>query len=381
MAQRHQDGHLRKAKRKSGSVWEFLWRETGADGKRHQRTLVIGPVKDFRTEREALAQIQTFRTNINNTSLPVSALLTFSGLVGHYCQTELVNESKTPKTQESYRVYISRWIEPKWGREYIHGIKPVLVEGWLRSLPLANGSKAKIRNIMSAVFSHGMRYEITDKNPMRAVRQSAKREEIPVVLGVAELHRLFDGLALRERAMAVCDALTGIRRSELMGLKWEDLDFIERKINIVRSVVDCSVGPCKTETSRKHVPMNEHIAQVLIAWRQESFYTKPNDWVWASPHKQGRDPYWPQTIMRRFIQPAAAAAGITKRIGWHTFRHTFSTLIKSLGIDAKVVQELMRHASFRTTMDGYTQALDEPKRQAQERLADLIMRTGEVGHA
>jgi integrase len=53
----------------------------------------------------------------------------------------------------------------------------------------------------------------------------------------------------------------------------------------------------------------------------------------------------------------------------------------SLGVEAKVVQELMRHASFRTTMDSYTQALDEPKRQAQKRLADLIMRTGKVGHA
>lgn len=85
--------------------------------------------------------------------------------------------------------------------------------------------------------------------------------------------------------------------------------------------------------------------------------------------------------MQQFIRPAAAAAGITKRIGWHTFRHTFSTQIKSLGVDAKVVQELMRHASFRTTMDSYTQALDEPKRQAQARLADLIMRTEKLGHA
>jgi integrase len=53
----------------------------------------------------------------------------------------------------------------------------------------------------------------------------------------------------------------------------------------------------------------------------------------------------------------------------------------SLGVEAKVVQELMRHASCRTTMDSYTQALDEPKRQAQAALADLIMRTGKVGHA
>jgi integrase len=381
MAQRHQNGHLRKAKRRSGPVWEFLWRETGADGKRHQRTLIVGSVKEFRTEREALVQIQTLRSTINHDSLQASALLTFSSLLGHYCQSELVSGNKTKKTQESYRVYISRWIAPRWGREYLSKIKPVLVEEWLRSLPLADGSKAKIRNIMSAVFSHGIRYEMTERNPMRVVRQSAKRRKIPVVLDVAELHRLFDALALRENAMVVTGALTGIRRSELMGLKWEDLDFIERKINIVRSVVDCTAGPCKTEASRKHVPMDEHVARVLRAWRQESVYTKPEDWVWASPQKQGRDPYWPQMIMRRFIQPAAAAAGITKRIGWHTFRHTYSTLLNANGEDAKVVQELMRHASFRTTMDGYTQALDEPKRQAQARLADLIMRTGKVGHA
>lgn len=85
--------------------------------------------------------------------------------------------------------------------------------------------------------------------------------------------------------------------------------------------------------------------------------------------------------MRYYVQPAAERAGITKKIGWHTFRHTFSTLIKSFGTDAKVLQELLRHASFKTTMDGYTQALDEPKRLAQARLADLIMRTGKVGNA
>jgi site-specific recombinase XerD len=85
--------------------------------------------------------------------------------------------------------------------------------------------------------------------------------------------------------------------------------------------------------------------------------------------------------IRYYIQPAARRAGIIKKIGWHTLRHTFSTLIKSLGVDAKVVQELLRHASFKTTMDGYTQALEAPKRQAQAALADLIMRTGKVGHA
>jgi site-specific recombinase XerD len=80
--------------------------------------------------------------------------------------------------------------------------------------------------------------------------------------------------------------------------------------------------------------------------------------------------------MRYYIQPAAKCAGIQKKVGWHTFRHTFSSLVKSLGVDAKVVQELVRHASIETMMNVYTQAFEAPKRHAQQQLADLIMCTG-----
>lgn len=382
MAQRYQQGHLRRAKRKrSPDVWEFLWRERSPDGRRRQRTLTIGSVKELHTERDALNHIQSLRANINREVAP-TALMTFGDLVNHYRQTELLAENKTDKTRTTYLVYLRKWILPEWEREYLHNIKPVVVEQWLRSLgELSNGSKAKIRNIMSGLFSHAIRYEMADRNPITAVRQSSKRTWIPVILEVEELRRLFGELALRERAMIVCDALTGMRRSELMGLQWHDLDFIGRRINIVRSVVDQAIGKCKTEASRKPVVMDEHIAQALIAWRQQSTYTAPADWVWASTQMAGMQPLWLSTIMRYYIQPAARRTGINKKIGWHTFRHTFSTLIKSLGVDAKVVQELLRHASFSTTMDGYTQALEQPKRQAQEQLADLIMRTGTVGHA
>ena len=382
MAQRYQNGHLRLAKRKSGpNVWEFLWRERGPDGRQRQRTLTVGNLQKLPTHREAMNQIHMLRMNINR-AIATTTLLTFQALVDHYCQTELLADNKTDKTRKTYLVYLRKWILPKWGPAYLHLIKPISVEQWLRSLDgLSDGSKAKIRNIMSAVFSHAIRFEIADKNPITPVRQSAKRTTVPVILDPSELHRLFGELGIRERAMIIVDALTGIRRSELMGLQWCDVDFIGSRIEIRRSMVDQIVGKCKTEASRKPVVIDEHIAQALIAWRQESMYTGPQDWVWASPHRKGRQPLWLSTIMRYYIQPAAKRAGIQKNVGWHTFRHTFSTLIKSLGVDAKVVQELLRQASFKTTMDGYTQALEQPKRQAQEQLADLIMRTGTVGHA
>src|SRR5262249_12706623 len=245
MAQRHQDGHLRRAKRKRGpDVWEFLFRERGSNDQRHQRTLTVGNVDELRTEREALNRIQVLRTNINR-DLPGSALMTFEDLSDHYRQTELLADNKTEKTRTTYLGYLRCWILPRWGSQYLHNIKPVIVEQWLRNLGgLSNGSKCKIRNLMSGMFSHAIRYEFTDKNPITAVRQSGKREKVPVLLEITELHRLFDQLALRERAMIVCDALTGIRRSELMGLQWSDLDFIELRINIARSVVDQAIGNC-----------------------------------------------------------------------------------------------------------------------------------------
>ena len=78
-------------------------------------------------------------------------------------------------------------------------------------------------------------------------------------------------------------------------------------------------------------------------------------------------------MLQKIIRPAAVRAGIRKRIGWHTFRHTYSTLLIGNGENVKVVQELMRHASTRFTIEVYTQARIEAKRQAQQRLVQTIL--------
>jgi integrase len=68
----------------------------------------------------------------------------------------------------------------------------------------------------------------------------------------------------------------------------------------------------------------------------------------------------------------AQSVGITKRIGWHTFRRTFATLLKSNGEDVKVMQELMRHADPRTAMTLYAQAVGSDKRRAQTRIVKMV---------
>jgi len=70
--------------------------------------------------------------------------------------------------------------------------------------------------------------------------------------------------------------------------------------------------------------------------------------------------------------PAAERAKITKHIGWHTFRRTFSTLLKANGEDVKTVQELLRHATVKMTLEVYTQAVTPAKRNAQSKVAGML---------
>jgi integrase len=79
----------------------------------------------------------------------------------------------------------------------------------------------------------------------------------------------------------------------------------------------------------------------------------------------GRAPIWPAPFVQTACRPVAESLNIHKRIGWHTFRHTYSTLLRSVGAEFKVMQELMRHSTLRTTMDVYTQAAAPAKHAAQ----------------
>jgi integrase len=130
------------------------------------------------------------------------------------------------------------------------------------------------------------------------------------------------------------------------------------------------------------MPLDPYTVGDLLAWYEQTPYKGPSDYVWTTDSKRarsnrGRQPVWLSTIMRYYIQPLATKLGINKQIGWHTFRRTFSTLLKANGADVKVVQELLRHSTTRMTLDTYTQALGADKRAAQSKVVEMIRPQGE----
>jgi integrase len=133
------------------------------------------------------------------------------------------------------------------------------------------------------------------------------------------------------------------------------------------------VGDCKTTTSRQPIPLSLNVAAELWLWRETTAYPKADDWVFASPRRKGECPVRPEGPLSKIIRPAAVRAGNKKRIGWHTFRHTYSSTQIANGENVKVVQELMRHASSRFTLEVYIQAKTQAKREAQQRIVDLVL--------
>ncbi len=110
----------------------------------------------------------------------------------------------------------------------------------------------------------------------------------------------------------------------------------------------------------------------LDRWRIKNGYPMDDDWVFASPASKGELPYWSFSLFPVYIRPALKAVEIAGKVGWHTFRHSFATILKSHGEDVKTVQELLRHANSSVTMNLYAQAVTDIKRSAQSKVARLV---------
>jgi integrase len=134
------------------------------------------------------------------------------------------------------------------------------------------------------------------------------------------------------------------------------------------------VGKCKTRVSKNPVPLDPVLAEMLWNWRLKTPYNQDADWVFASPRAEGQKPYYAGALIKWHLRPAAKKAKVDGKIGWHTFRRTVATLLVEHGNDIKVVQELLRHANSKVTLDLHAQAVTQAKRTAQSKIVSLLRR-------
>ncbi len=356
---------LRKRKRRP-SVWLWRYRSTDSGGNREKDAVVIGDVEQYPTKALAWKAAEGLRLTVNRDN--PGAQVTFGALIDRYMREQIPQRYVTAS---KYRSWMTHHIKPQWGDYPIAKVKPVLVEEWISKLDLAPKSKGHVRSLMHILFQWAMKWELMDLqvNPMKLVhvKGSSKRLREPVTLTRKQFHHVLRFVVEPFRTMCVVAMCLGLRASELVGLQWGDFDWKNRQVMIQRGVVIGRVDEVKTRYSNKAIPLDPVLASMLLSYRRQA---SPGNWVFPSS-RTGR-PWWPWTIQRNHLLPAGIKAGLG-RIGWHTFRHSYSTMLRALRVDVKVQQELLRHADIRTTLNIYTQAVPEALRKANSRVVQMVL--------
>ena len=387
---RFQNGWLQKKPRKSGDIWVFCYRrQRPEDGAWVQAMPIkVGRVKEYPSEEAAWRRVEELHLNPNQSPFEMGAQPLFGELAAHYMQKELPEDQgqatieKAYSTIRKYKRYLSRWVLPRWGAIPALAVHPPEVEDWLRQLKnkfaLRSPTLGEIRKAMSNVYVHGQRQgflpRTPDGNPIGFARQSLASDFEPVILTLPQVLEILESLDLMRRTMVITDAATALRVSEVLALKWYDLDFIDQLIRVRRAYVERRLGPPKSKASKAPVPMHPLLAAHLLAWRKETLYPNDEDLVFPSLRLKGKRPPAANMLVADYLR-AASKSGVVappRTFGFHTFRRTLASVLVKMRVDVKTVQEILRHQNLKTTLEIYAKSMSEDRLKAQGMFLELL---------
>jgi integrase len=173
--------------------------------------------------------------------------------------------------------------------------------------------------------------------------------------------------------MALLCVCLGLRISEVLALRWSDVDWLASRLSVQRGIVEQIVDDVKTEGSAKTFNLASDLLDRLKACKQLSEFAAAEDWVFASPVKLGKLPYSYTGVWRELARAARIAA--IGHLGTHAFRHTYRSWLDAVGTPVAVQQKMMRHADIRTTFNIYGDVVTDEMTTASSKVAQLAFPT------
>jgi integrase len=350
-------------------TWNFFFWE---NGKRRSKT--IGTVGQYPTKASAWRAAKPLRDAVETQTQVsiIGATPTVKALIEQY---RLEKMPQRYSTRRGYNAWLNNHIIPKWGACDITDVQARPVELWLQSLALAPKSRAAIRGMLGILWDFAMwRGDVpTQRSPMELVtiKGATKRMNKPRSLTVTEFQRFVAELDEPFRTIATLCVCFGLRISECLALRWSDVDWLNSKLHVERGIVRQHVDEVKTAESHRHMSIHGDLLEKLKGWKQETQFSSPEDWFFASPTQLGRLP-WSYPRVWAAFQKAASNAGIGK-LGTHAMRHSYRAWLDAVGTPVAVQQKLMRHADIRTTMNTYGDIVTDEMAVASGKVAGLAL--------
>jgi len=378
-------GHIRK---RGKSNWEITIDIGGdpATGKRLRHYETVKGIKKDAQHRLAELQITIEQGTYIKQLRQLSVALWLRQWLDSYGASNLA-----PKTRESYTHELRNYIIPQLGGIRLSELRPHHVQEYIAKA-LSEGRRREVGGlshrtvqyqyrILSKALDHAIKLGLIAVNPCKGVSPpKPPHTDIPAI-GPDDLSKLLN--AIRQSSYYLYYhtlLLTGLRRSELLALKWRDVDLELACIYVSHSLHRLDNGTIiikepKTSRSRRPVDLplslvtllRQHKADQEVQGLMLGAILTGNDFVFA--HIDG-SPLNPNTVTHTFAKVAARAG--MPHIRLHDLRHIHATMLLKLGIHPRIVQERLGHSSIATTLDIYSHTVPGLQKAAAERLDTLL---------
>jgi len=239
-----------------------------------------------------------------------------------------------------------------FGGKYLHEITPMIIERYkaARRETVAPATVNRELACLKCMFNKAIQWEKAYDNPVRQVKLFKETNQRTRYLEQDEIPRLIDSCAEHLKPIVTTAVFAGMRKSEILNLKWEDIDFKRGIIYLLNT----------KNNEKREVLINEIVTKALLSVKRHG----SNPYVFVS--KTGK----PYTNVRKSFETALKKCDIIN-FRFHDLRHTFASQLVMMGVDIKTVQELMGHKTIEMTL-RYSHLSPDHKNRAVEALGKKI---------
>ena len=347
-----------------------------------------------KTRREVARKLEDSISSFNHHTFIEPSKITFEEWVWCWMKN-FKRRSVSESTYARYFSLINNYISPQIGYIKLQDVRSIHIQGvynYCVDKHLSGSCIKHIHTVFKQSLDQAINQNLISTNPaLKTIRPPVRNKPV-TVLTVEQQERLVASLKNDTAGTLIKLALgTGARIGELLGLRWEHVDFENMEIHIVQGLVrdfefdeethtahakSLKLSKLKTESSLRTIPLTNYLASVLQNYKKnQRRYMKRlgsnvmvlSDLVFTNDSGD----YLDESNARKKYAMLLQKAGIPY-IKFHALRHTFATRILEANVHPKVAQELLGHSNASTTLDIYSHVLPNQKRDAIKKLEGII---------
>lgn len=366
-----------------------LWRVQGSFGINPVTGKRWRPTFYGKTKKEALEKLRTAEEEFRQGTYAAANKITVGEWLEQWLETYAAVRVRQ-NTLEGYRIVVNGYLKPILGHIPLKELQPQQVQKMVNDLlksgrkrdggPLSSRMVEYIFTILHSALEQAVKNQMVSRNVCNAVNKP-KRNRKEFRPWTVEQTNQFLNHVKDSRLFPLYLTVwgTGLRRSELLGLKWSDIDFKKGTLTVNRVLVNTKGGQIfqepKTPKSRRTIPLPKPVIEELKVWKKRqaeealAFPGEYNPLNMVFTNEIG-EPLKPDFITRSFRRDAETAG--LPVIRFHDLRHGHATMLLELQEDLKVISDRLGHSTITVTADIYSHVREEIQKRASDKLASTL---------